>query len=455
MPRNSPVEPFKIVSFANPSGEIVWRVTGSTRKKIRIRENFPAREEALSRKRKLEDEYFLQESSDALLRTSLTPAQLKAAETAQEELGDRNIARVVHFYLQLEKRSEKQGINLDDAMRFVETHFTENSRNIQVMDAVREFLSSRTGREAKTVQHYRNCTRLLLKHCPNRDVHRVKVNDLEKVLKPFTNINSAKTYRRGLSTFFTWAVRHHYCPENPCDRLDPLPRNMTPISILRLEQAKQMLKASIVYQKASMAPSIALALFAGLRPSEIDDLEPSDVLDGRIRVQGGKLRRTLRRSTPIPPILATWLEKYPFTGQPAGYRYKFKMLKAAVASDHWVQDILRHTSISFQLERDKDEARTAFNNGTSKQMIDLHYRDVIDDPKVVEAFWNLTPEVIQKVTLTGPLPRPTKVRNWPSDKILEGMVRELSLVEVGRRVGVSDNAVRKRCKSRGIRLGKG
>ncbi len=153
---------------------------------------------------------------------------------------------------------------------------------------------------------------------------------------------------------------------------------------------------------------MALALFAGLRPSEIDDLEPGDVLEGRIRVQGGKLRRTLRRRTPIPPVLATWLEAYPFTGQPAGYRNKFRVLKAAVASDRWVQDILRHTSISFQLERDKDEARTAFNNGTSKQMIDLHYRDVIDDPQVVEAFWNLTPEVIQKVTLTGPCPAPQK-----------------------------------------------
>ncbi len=88
-------------------------------------------------------------------------------------------------------------------------------------------------------------------------------------------------------------------------------------------------------------------------------------------------------------------------------------------------------------------------------MIDLHYRDVIDDPQVVDDFWNLTPEVIHKVKLSGTLPRPIKTRNWPSDKILEGMVRELSLVEVGRRIGVSDNAVRKRCKSRGIGLGKG
>lgn len=49
-----------------------------------------------------------------------------------------------------------------------------------------------------------------------------------------------------------------------------------------------------------MVPSLVLLLFAGLRPSELEDLTIKDVKKDRIRVSGGKLRRQLNRSVPIP-----------------------------------------------------------------------------------------------------------------------------------------------------------
>ena len=72
------------------------------------------------------------------------------------------------------------------------------------------------------------------------------------------------------------------------------------------------------------------------------------------------MRRKLKRTVPIPPVLAAWLKKYPFKGLPTGWDYKMKELKKATKAKKWVQDIIRHTSLSFQTERDKDEAITAF-----------------------------------------------------------------------------------------------
>lgn len=53
-----------------------------------------------------------------------------------------------------------------------------------------------------------------------------------------------------------------------------------------------------------------------------------------------------------------------------------------------------------------------------------------------------------------PYKRPTKIK-WPSDQELLKLVSEHSMVQVGKKLGVSDNAVRKRLKSRGLVKGSG
>lgn len=42
--------------------------------------------------------------------------------------------------------------------------------------------------------------------------------------------------------------------------------------------------------------------------------------------------------------------------------------------------------------------------------------------------------------------------NWPDKEELERMVLEMSRLEIGRRLGVSDNAVKKRCIALGIQM---
>jgi integrase len=384
-------------------------------------------------------------------RTRLSAEQLADAEAALQSADGRKIALIVAHYLHLEARAKAKGVNLDTSLAFLESHFRGETQEVSVLNAYNEFIASRVGGSPVTKTYYEATLRLLLKPDPNKLVHSFTVSNIETLLNAYKNINSKRTYRRAFSTFFNWAVRHHYCLEDPCKRLDKLPKDMTQIVALSFEEIRRLLYAAKFHQEGAAAATVAIGLFAGLRPSEIADLKPEDIGEKVIRVTGGKLRRKLKRTVPIAPVLAVWLKKHPFTGLPSGWDYKMKALKKATKAAKWVQDIIRHTSISFQAERDQNEALTAYNCGTSVKMMDLHYRNTIDDEKIIKAFWDLTPSKLVAKKPEVNLPSRVKIA-WPSKSQLEKLVWAKPLVHAAKEIGVSDVSLRKRCVKLGIGL---
>ncbi len=352
-----------------------------------------------------------------------------------------------------ERVAKVSNIGLENAVAFFEKHYRPEIATIGIHQACEQFLASRTGRSEQTVEYYRKCLRLLITPDPNKQVHGFTTWDMATALSGYDHIGTQRTYRRGLNAFFNWAVRAKYCLENPCDHLEALPRQKRDVVILRLGEVRQLLSASCRYQEGVMAASIAIMLFAGLRPSELSDLTPADVREGNLIISGGKMEGKIKRRVPIVPVLASWLETYPFTGVPKNWYKKVEVLKRAVQPEQWVSDILRHTSISYQIERDEDIGKVATRNGTSDSMITLHYRDVVEDPADVTAFWALTPESVKDVVLAGALPARHSV-SWPSDSDLKALVWEKPLSRLADDLGVSDQAIRKRCLKRGIELPK-
>ncbi|MCB1132432.1 MAG: hypothetical protein KDN05_14995 [Verrucomicrobiae bacterium] len=388
------------------------------------------------------------------LRTLLTAEQLADAESAFQQVGlGSRLSEVVAHYNSLRRRAGEMGVDLDQAMTFFETRYRPETETITILNAKEKFMGSRHDISDTTRANYEHGLGLLLSPDANKFVHAFTISDIEAILGKYRNTRSKRTYRITFSTFFRWAVRHHYCLENPCDRLDKLPRDMSQIAALSLEEAKRLIHAATIYQDGAAAAVIAIGLFAGLRPSELRDLKKEDILKDRIRVSGGKLRRTLKRSVPIPPVLAAWLTEFPFDGLPKGMNSKMKFLKKATKARKWVQDIIRHTSITFQAERDKNEALTAYNNGTSKAMMDRHYRDTIDDEETIAEFWNLTPAKLRAQPPKVDLEIKPRV-DWPDRAKLKKLVWEKPLVHAAREIGVSDVALRKRCIKLGIALPK-
>ena len=442
---------FKIVEFTNAAGTKSWRVTGTRHTNERVRKNFTDWHQANQEMADLESEAPGHVVEQRSIRTRLSSVELADAEAAVGVAQGKKLSSIVTHYMHLEERARAKGVTLDAALSFVESNFRSEITEMTIFQAAAAFVDTRLGGTQKTKSHYEATLRMLMKPDPNKLVTRFTVTDIEKVLSGYTNLNSRRTYRRTFSVFFNWAHRHHYCLENPCKRLDKIPKDMSQIVALSFEESKRLLYAAVCIQEAASAATIAIGLFAGLRPSEIKDLKPEDIGEKVIRVSGGKLRRTLKRTVPIPPVLAAWLKKYPFTGLPGGWDYKMKALKKATKAKKWVQDIIRHTSITFQTERDKNEALTAYNCGTSIQMMNQHYRNTIDDEKTIIGFWDLTPTKLMAKKPKVDLPNKPKV-SWPEKKALLKLVWEKPLIHAAAEIGVSDVALKKHCIKLGLTL---
>lgn len=456
MGRQKKFERFKVKQHKYTSGKVKWQVSGTTREGKRIRQYYPNQAEAIDRKNELDKEYNNQPVEKVLRRTSLSEDQLADAETASLQTEGKKLTTIISNFHQLKERVAKCGITLDAAVSFCEKHYRSEITERSLYTAISEFMETRKSLRPKTIADYKTSTNLLLKLEPNTPVHSVSLSDIEKILNKFKKPNTKKTYRKGLNTFFQWCKNHEYALENPCDRLDPIPGDRSRIKLLTFEEVQKLLKASMLYKDGIMLPYITIGLFAGLRPSEIEDLKKSNFKKDQILVEGGKLRRKLKRKVPIPENLKEWLNFKPFTETPPGLRNKFRVVKTAAKPGKWTQDMIRHTSISYQADRDENEEMTAFRNGTSKAMIDLHYREIIEDSEEVTKFWSLTPKSIQEASIEINLPEPRKKIEWPSDAQLKQLVLKKPLSHLAEEIGVSDKAIRNRCLARGIELpGKG
>lgn len=449
--RPKKVEHLTVTRVKHASGTPSFKLEGYLPDGRRIRKRFKRKVDAIESKLQLEKEVEEGKVNYSLERTCLDSAQLRDAENAAAMLEERTLSEVVADYLNLEKQvAAKAKLSMGQAIGFFCSHYRPEIQELSIRAAVDLFNDSRVGIAKTTARSYKSGLKMLTKN-PEKMVHEFTVHDIQKILSQYTSPGSQMVHRRTFNVFFNWAKRQHYAMENPCDRLDRPPPVETEVGILSREEAERLLKVAVMYHEGVMVPSVAIPLFAGLRPSEMEDLKPGDIREDYIRVTGGKMRRKLKRSVPIPPVLKSWLDLYPYTGRPKGWEFKMRRLKKLTKAKTWVDDVLRHTSISFQMERDKNEGVTAHNNGTSPQMINRHYREVIEDAKEVSKYWNLTPEEIKKVKADFDLNQ-REYFNWPTDAKLKQLVWKKPLSRLSKDLGVSDNAIRKRCFKRGIDL---
>ena len=83
-----------------------------------------------------------------------------------------------------------------------------------------------------------------------------------------------------------------------------------------------------------------------------------------------------------------------------------------------------------------------------KEMMDRHYRDVIEDREDVETYWTLAPKTLAEAVagegITVKLPWHDD-REWPPKKKLRKMVWKKAMTHVAKDLGVSDVALKKHC----------
>jgi hypothetical protein len=378
---------FVISEFTNPSGEVVFRVSGQLDGK-RIRKNFATRAEAQAERQTLEIAHVQAEFGVRTAATRLSDDQLKDAEAAFHRLEGRS--RSLAFYLE-----------------FALANYRDPIRDVTLADATKEYLALRESDHEQGNLSHRQFTSFRCEFRAINVVFREKtVSELTSaVLAEFFKRGNAsrKTYnnRRGLiSAFLKYCLLKDWVADNVITRVPHFRgvghrRGSAPT--LTAKQCADIMLWAENNHNGALVPFIALCLFAGIRPDlyegEISKLEAKDVrLDtGVIMIEPNVSKVRMKRSVSIQPNLMSWLRAYPldqFPIMPRGFRRLRLKFRKQFDLSH---DVLRHTFISMFVGKYRSLGDAALQAGNSESIIRKHYLD-LKSTEEAEEFFAITPK---------------------------------------------------------------
>ena len=222
--------------------------------------------------------------------------------------------------------------------------------------------------------------------CGIADLKGATIEDFLLSLK--LSAQSYTNFRRVLGTLFAFAKRRGYVQKDhdELDRVEKLRPDNGEIEIYTPDEFRRLLLAT----NAEFLPSLAIGGLAGLRSSEIERLDWTEVrLDERfIEIKKGKTKTASRRLVPVVENLAEWLA--PFAQHhgpvwPHAHDAFYDAQQATAASTAtegrgavvWKQNALRHSFISYRLAAVQDVNQVALESGNSPVMIHKHYKQLV------------------------------------------------------------------------------
>jgi len=381
------VTPFVISKFTNPSGEIVFRVSGWLDGK-RVRKNFTTRVEAEAERQVLEVQRLQAESGVRSTITRLTEEQLQDAEAA------------------LRRLKENPGHSLLFCVHFTLANYRAPERDHTLIDAVTDYLT------AKERERDEGAITACQVGSINKELNLLKKHFVGEMVSALTALRltaycergkpSLKTVnnRRGiLGTFFKFAFQKDWIAANPIERVPRyrLKRKRSSAPTITAAQAKALMEFVEGYECGRLVPFFALCLFAGIRPcvrnGEILKLRPEHVrlAEGVIIVPPEVSKVHEKRTVTIQPNLAAWLRGYPlekFPIIPANLQHS----RAQVAKKFALtSDVLRHTFISMFVTKFRSLGEAALQAGNSEAIIRKHYLD-LKTTEEAEQFFGIMPK---------------------------------------------------------------
>ena len=191
-----------------------------------------------------------------------------------------------------------------------------------------------------------------------------------------------------IGPFFTWCVREGYCESNPCAAVKRPRSDDSPPAIFTPLETKKLLQTALRYDPR-LVPYLAIGLFAGVRPLEIERLTWADISDRYIEITAAKAKTRQRRLVSLLDNLKEWLA----LGGDLPLTNKRKRLARGVqiAGLNWQPDIMRHSFASYHLAMHTSADKTALELGhRDSKMLFAHYRELVSF-EAANAYWNITP----------------------------------------------------------------
>jgi hypothetical protein len=376
---------FAVSRFTNRSGVTSWRVSGWIAG-VRVRRNFPTREEAAAEKAALELKSAQAAAGMRTTVTFLSDSQLRQAEDAFRRLEGRPESLLGYLELGLAayRPPECQKALDEAASAYLAKKAIEHERTLL---SARQLIS----------------IRFELRHLVNRFPGRRVSQLTPALLTPYLERGHPclKTYnnRRGLiSTFFKFAFDQDWIAANPLEKTPHHRINHRRGSAVTLsaDQSAELMAFVEEFEGGELVPSFAISLFAGIRPcvryGEITKLRPESVKleTGVIHVEPEVSKVRMKRLVAIQLNLAAWLRAYPLDRMAIVPPNATNTRPVVFAKFGLTHDVLRHTFISMFVAKFRSMGEAALQAGNSESIIRKHYLD-LKSPAEAEKFFGILP----------------------------------------------------------------
>lgn len=270
----------------------------------------------------------------------------------------------------------------------------------KLSDFADEFLAARKKTcTAHTLANYRSELKPALKEFGRLPLNQIRQSDVEEwsvelEFAPRTCVNILDT----LTTVFNDAVRKEHLARNPALHVprpklaNVAPGILTPVQAERLLTTAQQLRPELM-------PALAIALFAGLRRSEICRLNRSHLLldEGLIEVPSSAAKTRQRRLVTIRENLKLWLARLPaddlplaLTTNPDVFGSWVHDLAIQAGILNWPHNAMRHSFASYLYALTRNEGTVAAEMGNTPNVVIRHYRAVVR-PAAATTYFQIVP----------------------------------------------------------------
>jgi integrase len=288
--------------------------------------------------------------------------------------------------------------NLLDAARFFAPHLEAISRDRSVASVIEEYTKSK--RNARFSARYLEDIEQRLGYFGavfgRRFLGQISSSEIEGWLHSLGHAPlSLNNYRAVVSAFYSFSVKRGYIQSNPVSAIDTLRCPANAPEIFTPEGLRRVLELA----DADLVPAIALGAFAGLRTSELLELDWSEIDLGRgfVAIAAAKTKTARRRLVTIQPALKAWLSLYHrkegriYASGRRSYHYATERVKTAAGLAKWPQNGLRHSFASYHLAHFQNAAELMLQLGHSTtRLIFEHYREVVT-PQAAAQYWRTLP----------------------------------------------------------------
>lgn len=283
------------------------------------------------------------------------------------------------------------------------------ARSVTFKEMFERFMESKAGHSA-AYQTGLKYTLPRFEKLHERIVATIKGDDLDRAMKGMT-ATVRNSFMRNLRAAFNFGIKREWLTTNPVEKIEFAAVKQKEVVTLTPSEAAALMLAS--ENHPDLIPYHALALFAGIRPMELERLEwrHVDMIEGHVEIVPEVSKTGRRRIIDMEPSLRAWLERFVALGgstegkivDSANLRTRLRAVRAAAGLEKWHQDVMRHSYASFWLAEHGDINKlTIFMGHESTAMLWKHYHRA-SKKKAAAAFWKIEPAPAQagKIVVMG------------------------------------------------------